>query len=170
MSKSRYHICFILLALLFYTYFEIGCSSERSLYDKVPFNRITLIRNDTLIQFYTKPPDEKMPENFPENKYYTWYRADSILVTKGASGGKLLHGDYMELYPNKALKQKGKYKNGIKEGVWETWYQNGDRASVITWKNGLKNGKVEYYSTDGKIQRITYENEIVLSDTTINKM
>lgn len=170
MSNSRSHFVFLLLSVFLYGSVEMGCSSEKNLYDKVPFNRVTLIKNDTLIQFYTKPPDERMPENFPADKYYTWYRADSILVTKGSFNGKLLHGDYMELYPNKALKQKGKYKNGIKDGLWQSWYPNGERESMINWKNGSKDGKAEHYSIDGKIQVITYDNEKVLSDTTITKM
>lgn len=170
MFSSRIYILSISIAISFFSLTNSGCSGEKDLYKQVPFNRITLIKNDTLIQFYTKPPADKLPSNFPEDKYYTWYSADSILVTKGSYSGKLLHGDYIELYPNRALKQKGKYLYGAKNGNWESWYQNGERESIIVWKNGVKDGIEKLYSRDGTIQQMKYKQGEILSDSVINKM
>ena len=194
MFKKVNCILQVIYFIFFISLINFSCSSGKGIYDKVPFDRITLTKNDTLIQFYTKPVDDKAPSNIAEDRLYTWYRADSILVTRGSYSGKLLHGDYLELFPNRALKQKGKYSNGLKEGKWQSWFQNGERESVITWNNGVKVGKFELYNAEGKLQKngnykagkedgefsdfqpngkthkITYKQGAIIRDTIINKM
>ena len=160
MNKLKYQNALLLLVFFLYASIETGCSSENKIYGEVPFNRVTLIKNDTIIQFYTKSPEKSGPVVTQDNLYYTWYRADSIFITKGAFNGKLLDGSYLESFPNKALKQKGNYKDGLKDGIWETWFQNGERESLITWKKGIIFGKMVQYTIDGK----------ELSDTIINKL
>jgi antitoxin component YwqK of YwqJK toxin-antitoxin module len=130
-----------------------GCSNGKEIYSKVPFNRVTYIKNDTLFQFFTKPGDEKAKINISENKYYAWYKADSIVTTRGSYSGKLLHGDYEELYPSRALKQKGKYKDGLKVGKWETWFPNGEIETITNWNSGIKEGIFEIYNSEGKLQK-----------------
>lgn len=150
LSVVNYYTLAFLLATV--TSF-VACSSEKGIYSKVPFNRVSFIKNDTFFQFYTKPVDDKILPAFSDDKFYAWYKSDSILVTRGGYSGKLLQGDYLELYPDKAIKQKGKYVNGLKDGKWQTWFQNGEKESVTTWDNGFRNGVFEIYSAEGKLQK-----------------
>ena len=39
---------------------------------------------------------------------------------------------------NKSL--EGRYKDGLKNGKWEWWSENGKMDSSVTYKNGSKNG------------------------------
>ncbi|MBS1509230.1 MAG: hypothetical protein JST86_00200 [Bacteroidetes bacterium] len=180
--------------LFFISLIIFACTNQKGIYSKVPFNRVTLVKSDTLFQFYTKPVDVKMLSKISDSKYYTWFKADSIFETRGAYSGKLLDEDYLELYPNRALKQKGQYDYGLKTGKWETWYQNGERESVITWDKGLKDGKFEWYDASGKLlksgnykagkeegifsdilpggrtHQITYKQGAIISDTIFKKM
>lgn len=136
-----------------------GCSSNKNYYSQVPFNRVTLIKNDTLIQFNTLPTHNKKTVNLSKEKSYSWFKADTILTTKGAYFGKLLDGDYIELYPNKALKVKGKFSKGLKDDKWQTWFINGEMESEYNWVNGNYNGEFKEFTNEGKLlKRGSYKN------------
>ena len=48
------------------------------------------------------------------------------------------------------------YKNGIPEGKWLSFYNNGKIKSIENWKNGELNGKYVLYSEDGHKTFQTY--------------
>ena len=69
--------------------------------------------------------------------YYYWYSANMIHITQGGFSGKLLNGNYNEFYLNKNLEVQGAFKNGLKNGAWKTWNEDGTLALVANWKNGV---------------------------------
>ena len=97
-------------------------------------NRVILHRGDTVFEFYTSQPPKKLKVDTA--RYYSWYRQDSIIVTQGGFAGKLLHGRFTVLFPNKNLMQEGYYKYGLKDGTWKVWNKDGELISTITWTNG----------------------------------
>ncbi len=58
-------------------------------------------------------------------------------------------------YKNKIV-QKGQYVNNKKEGVWQTFYPNGNLKSEITYKNNKQTGPVKIYYEDGTLQETGY--------------
>ena len=58
---------------------------------------------------------------------------------------------------NKSL--EGRYKDGLKNGKWEWWSENGKMDSSVTYKNGSKNGKWTYWYENGQKQE-----EIIYKD------
>lgn len=68
---------------------------------------------------------------------YYWYSADAIHTTQGGYSGKLLNGQYNEYYLNKNLKLQGTFKNGLKDGVWKSWDEDGKMIETSNWKGGL---------------------------------
>ncbi|HYC29798.1 MAG TPA: hypothetical protein VEB42_13290 [Chitinophagaceae bacterium] len=99
-------------------------------------DRVILNKNDSICQFYTA----KAPPRFKVNTdaEYTWYTQDTILITQGSFGGKLLHGSFKKFYPNHNLNEEGKYNYGQKDGAWKYWDPDGKLVEVITWKKGKK--------------------------------
>ena len=58
-------------------------------------------------------------------------------------------------------KDKGLIKNGKREGVWFSYWNNGQLWSKGNYKNGKKEGKWVNYYEDGKVREIgtgTYKN------------
>ena len=63
---------------------------------------------------------------------------NKILEYKMIEG--LKNGLYQEWYPDGKLKRKGKYLNNTQVGDWTTWYDNGQKSSEITRKDGKGDG------------------------------
>lgn len=110
------------------------------------------------------------------DRYYIWYRANDIKITKGGFDGRLIHGDYIVYYHDKSLKEKGKVNKGQKKGRWIRWYHNGEIYEIMHWKNGLQHGNFQTFDHKGKLESegnhkngklhgnvLTYKNEILVS-------
>tara|TARA_Y100000782_G_scaffold114021_1_gene148774 strand:- start:432 stop:1061 length:630 start_codon:yes stop_codon:yes gene_type:complete len=74
------------------------------------------------------------------NKTYYWSRKRKINHTKGGYSGDLLHGKYTTYYTNGGLKEKGKFKKGLKQNEWVSWDQNGKIINMKTYSNGEVKG------------------------------
>ena len=86
---------------------------------------------------------------------------DTIIITQAANDGKILHGTYDIYYPDKNLKEKGQFKNGLRNGIWKYWYPGGKLKQIITWDEGKMNGKMEEYDEQGNETRSgTYNNDL----------
>ncbi len=72
--------------------------------------------------------------------------------------GKIKHGKkngvWQTFYNNGQLKSIGKYKNGKKEGLWKTFYVSGGIKSVGNYIDGKKDGVWKTYFVNGEISRI----------------
>ena len=84
---------------------------------------------------------------------------DETLIDKD---GLKYHPETKELYSGKVFQNRmggkkefeGSYKEGKKDGLWTNWYENEQKSSEITYKNGkqyiirtYKNGKREGFWT-----------------------
>jgi antitoxin component YwqK of YwqJK toxin-antitoxin module len=62
----------------------------------------------------------------------------------------LKQGLWEEYWDNGNLQSKGSYVNGLKEGYWE-YYEDGNLISKGLYKEGNKEGIWEYYNKDGSL-------------------
>lgn len=53
------------------------------------------------------------------------------------------------LYPNGKTKMEGNIENGLREGKWISWYENGMIWSETNFDKGVKNGPTTSYYPDG---------------------
>ena len=61
-------------------------------------------------------------------------------------------GEYFEHYANGNLKTEGwNNKDGKRDGVWYSYFENGLKWSEQSYKNGLKDGHSVVYHPNGKI-------------------
>ena len=68
-------------------------------------------------------------------------------------------GLYKTWYYNGQIEFKGKYTHGLRDGFCEYWYVNGTKEAEEPWTKGRLNGECNYWSTDGRLQRkLTLEN------------
>jgi antitoxin component YwqK of YwqJK toxin-antitoxin module len=62
-------------------------------------------------------------------------------------------GIWETYYENRQLKEKVTYKDGKAEGIWEQYYENGQLWRKTTYKNGKPIGPWEGYDEEGRLER-----------------
>jgi uncharacterized protein len=78
-------------------------------------------------------------------KYTIIKQNDELLSVKDGE-----YTSYSEL--NQQLLAQGHYKNGKKDGLWQNWYTNGKRASVISYKEDLYDGAITTWNENGSLR------------------
>ncbi len=111
-------------------------------------------RSDTLCVFFVRKPDD--PIRVLTDRWYFWYKPDSVFSTAGGYDGWLLNGEYKEFYPEKSLKESGIFQDGLKSGEWKSWYVDGRLKSLTYWRKGLQTGTASLYQPDGSVEHIRY--------------
>jgi len=90
---------------------------------------------------------------FDKDVEYYWYKLNKIHSSYYDVAGRLLHGAYQKTHlRNKKLIEKGIFKNGLKDGKWKVWYENGKLKTITSWNSGKKEGWFLSYNYDGKLQ------------------
>jgi MORN repeat variant len=90
---------------------------------------------------------------------FHWFKNGKIQTTRGGYDGRLLHGNFSELYLNGALKQQGEFKKGLKDGEWRQWHDNGELLVLSKYKSGKLFGDYSEFDRAGKLIRsMTYKN------------
>lgn len=92
-------------------------------------------------EFYTT--DKKVRPK--KDKMYYWFKGGLIHNAQSGISGELLHGKFIKSFHSNQLAEQGSFRNGLKVGVWKTWYPNGILESKQSWSNGIKSGKFYHY-------------------------
>jgi hypothetical protein len=144
-------------------------------------NRVIVNYAESTVYAYVLP--EKTNKKVADEYMYYWFASNDIKRTRGAFDGRLLHGQYTEFYLNKDLKDKGRMRFGLKEGIWKSWYPNGEYKEIVSYKksrrlwyrafydtgalqskgkykNDKLHGIIKNYSPEGKVERAKYRNGI----------
>lgn len=148
---------FLLLFLLIGTTL-VGYAQHDKRFD---MGKDVVIVNFTESTAYAHILPEKSKFRAKDNSYYAWFGANDIKRTRGGYDGKLLHGVYKEFYPNKNLKDLGKYKKGIKTGKWKSWYTSGQFKEIAYFQNGQKRSYTLYASDGAIYEKGTFKNELL---------
>lgn len=140
---------FLLIFLLFFIP-AIVTAQKKKLY-KSRLIHLTLpdktIEAEVLLKKKVKPKRKRT---------YYWSDTRGIYQTQGGYSYYLLDGSYTAYYyPGNQLKEKGKFRNGVKDGIWLTWFSNGKLKDKVHWKNGIIDGNMEIYNSDGTSSYIT---------------
>lgn len=101
-----------------------------------------------------------------ESSIYFCFKNSRILQIQGDYVGVLLSGDFT-LFCNDLIITKGKFRKGLKDGIWIEWWPSGFIKESITWKNGVINGRfIKYDATglhlvSGSYKNGQYDGEII---------
>ncbi|MCH2045459.1 MAG: hypothetical protein MK212_15180 [Saprospiraceae bacterium] len=150
-------LIFIFIWSIWTTYTPL--CAQRKLEKKYPpkTREIILQAADTLtkVHIFIENPSIKVKES----KTYHWCHHNQIFKNVGGWSGKLLHGKFEQFYGDDALFRQGLFKEGLKEGLWQTWYTNGELQLVERWKKGILQGSCEKYDKNGQlVETIHYQN------------
>ena len=77
-------------------------------------------------------------------------------------------GSFLERYPNGNLKTEGwRNSNEQRDGVWYSYYENGNKWSELSYDKGVKNGTSVVYYPNGQIHyKGQYKNDEKSGDWT----
>ncbi|MEW4923104.1 hypothetical protein [Algibacter sp. 2305UL17-15] len=93
----------------------------------------------------------KKSKNFDNNKIYYWFKSGRIHSSLANAGGYVLHNSCSKYYRSNQIAEQGAFNYGLKDGVWKSWYENGQLQLQEFWKAGYKDGKSTVYDSEGKI-------------------
>ena len=105
----------------------------------------------------------------------TYYKKFSDVPFTGKTEGKeqgsfkngLREGPWVGYWENGQLFYKGDYKNGKEEGPWVGYWENGQLFYKGDYKNGKKEGSWVHYNKDGSVYLYftgTFKDGVKISD------
>ena len=74
---------------------------------------------------------------------------DCTLATYSMDGEPVKQGIWVSWYPNGQKKHEGTYKNDVPMGEFTWWHENGQRSLVASYKDGKKQGKWTWWHPNG---------------------
>lgn len=86
-----------------------------------------------------------------EGKRYFWFNDGVVKSTVGGYSGKLFNGRFEKTGRDGSLLEKGRFINGLKEGKWIAWFENGLLSSKCYWRSGLRTGDFLFYHDNGVV-------------------
>ncbi|KAI9443776.1 hypothetical protein F5148DRAFT_1293013 [Russula earlei] len=146
---------------------------------------------DSAICSYTFYVTDKQVTNVNGKQFY-WYKAGRILVTMEGYEGRLLDGSFEKTYLNRNLCERGEFRNGMKTGLWRSWYETGILKEKSHWDKGIQKDTERFdslgrttekgsykettftgtrygYSKDGKAKETSYNNGEMVNTVTDDK-
>jgi antitoxin component YwqK of YwqJK toxin-antitoxin module len=112
---------------------------------------------DYRYEFYTVEEDITVKPN----REYFWFKGGLVHNSEYGAAGELLHNDYVKFYHSNQLAEAGRYKFGLKEGYWKTWFADGTLQSKTYWNKGQKDGSFYAYGPTGElVEQGSYKNNL----------
>ena len=72
---------------------------------------------------------------------------------------ELPEGTVIEYYENGQKESEGSYKDGKEDGLHKYWHENGQMSAEENWKDDNKNGKLTTWYENGQIESESYFND-----------
>lgn len=121
---------------------------------------IVLSSNDSTVRLNICNTNPKV--KLRSNLRYYWYLSHTVYSNQGGYSGHLLNGHYLVFDKQMRLKVEGNFKNGLKEGVWKSWGNNGCLESEYFWHRGLRAGTALLYNSMGNVYKeVPYSNDMI---------
>ena len=71
-------------------------------------------------------------------------------------------GNYASRYKSNSLEELGQYIDGVKNGLWTEYYENGNNKFQVKFVNGKKEGVAIYWDENGrKTKEESYKNDLL---------
>ncbi|MEX0938898.1 MAG: toxin-antitoxin system YwqK family antitoxin [Pirellulales bacterium] len=95
------------------------------------------------------PPREFTGMETREDRFTNGELRRSRRVKLYSDGSVVNHDEFAEYFPDGKVFMKGQYKDGIKDGKWEYYYDNGELRRAVMYANGRLNGSWDVFREDG---------------------
>ncbi|MFP9100761.1 toxin-antitoxin system YwqK family antitoxin [Flavobacterium sp. RHBU_24] len=123
------------------------------------FSDTSLIKRISDVHFRYEFYTTTKKVNPKKGRDYYWFKGGAIHNSEYGTAGELLQDDFNKYYHSNQLAESGKFKNGLKEGLWKNWYEDGTLQSETYWDGGLKDGDYYLYDPAGVlVEKGSYNN------------
>lgn len=167
----------------FEQYVQIHLNNEEDIL-KCPLcrNKIPYIKNGLFCTYFDTESMSSLHtkinymNDVPEGLYETYYPNSNVQQVGGEETGKpsllasryymkngVIDGLRVEYYDNGQLWLKCNYKDGLKEGVFEEYYETENSDEMVLWRkgfylNGMRNGLYQTFDINGNLlESINYK-------------
>lgn len=147
-TKVKIHIPIILLILVILNV-DVEAQANKKNYRT---RMIVVNYPDSIIK--TNVLLDKIDIELNNTTIYYWSAYGEIHANKGGYSGQLLCGSYQVFDVDNNLITQGAIQNGVKNGSWKSWYNNGEIKSLEIWKKGVLEGKQISYTQLGDLKSI----------------
>jgi antitoxin component YwqK of YwqJK toxin-antitoxin module len=105
--------------------------------------------------------EDQLPEDtFYQSDKTTPYTGKCIVIFKGSEKVKeemhfqqgILNGVWISYYENGNIARKGEYLNGMFHGKWESWSETGLKLYEVNYENDSLSGKYITWYKSGKLK------------------
>jgi hypothetical protein len=98
------------------------------------------------------PPGAQLMGAMPPNGSEVWCQ-------KNVAGRQVKDGPFIAYGPGGSRMIQGTYRDGVQEGAWSLWYENGALASTDHYVNGVQSGvHTSWYANGQKALEGEYRN------------
>lgn len=125
-----------------------GCSQINS--NNYPTYRDITIKTDNSY-IYTQTLVKVVKIETVNNLRYYWYSNEKISSNLGGFSGFLLNGNYRVMSSDNRLVEQGLFVNGLKDGTWKYWHNNGNLKRIELWKKGIQKSSPVEYDIEGNL-------------------
>lgn len=91
---------------------------------------------------------EKKQLAVSDNKSDSVYQENFMFV--GSQDTVVKNGELITRYKNGVIDKQGMMKDGKRDGLWKSFYEDGTPWSETTFKDGIKNGKTTTFYPNGQ--------------------
>ena len=129
----------------------IACTDQLYQSSVPPNDRRTVVKGDTIYSFTVAT--QEFSGKVQPGVYYTWYLRNGFASTQGGYEGILLEGSYTKMLRDNTLLEKGQFEEGLKDGKWITWHDQGSKEGVSRWNQGKQQGDQSLYDATGMLEQ-----------------
>jgi antitoxin component YwqK of YwqJK toxin-antitoxin module len=121
--------------------------SNTAVDDNNKIERVITEADGTVTKFSIMPLNRILTKQVSNIEYF-WYNqeSNSIISTIGEWGGPLLNAKYQKFYSNGNLAETGFFINGVRNGEFKFWYDNGQFNYSISYQNDQKKAISKRYN------------------------
>lgn len=121
-------------------------------------NSVSHSKGDSIYNFHVRLM--KGNDASQDDKRYYWFHQGEVKSTVGNHAGSVLHGAFEKFDRKGNLIEKGDFSNGLKDGSWMTWHDNGNVASMYSWNDGWRSGDFKEFNREGSLRiKGSYRND-----------
>lgn len=152
----------------------IPCQKDEALYTGISIKKET--GTDVILYHYNRKlaltGTYKDQTLLIKNGVFSWFDSSGTRIATIGYKNNIEHGLYLVWYPNKVLKDSGKYDNGIPDDLWKSWYANHQLKLNCTYSARKFNSFKKDWEQDKaleQIRRILSPNDITsINDSTFS--
>lgn len=87
------------------------------------------VKTDSFNYEFNIGTDNFLNSRLTDSLFYYSFKAQKLSIIQGGAIGFLLNGNFLKYYSDGNIAESGALINGLKNGIWKTWFHDGKMKS-----------------------------------------